>query len=126
LPINPTKAIATEVGDSPIEQVRKPSIAQDSIEITSFVAATTSEPLSLPVDHVPIETSAPITPVPEVPATNTSPVKIALQVTNKAMTTINLSNAWERALERIKWVMETVNPVAEVCGVSFLSILSFT
>ncbi len=67
-------------------------MAEDSIEITSFVAATTSGPLSIPVDHVPIETSTPILPVPEAPATNTSAVEIALHDANEAMTTINLSN----------------------------------
>ena len=39
------------------------------------------------------------------------------------MMTINLSNTWEGALERIKWVMDTVSPVAEVRAMSFLPIL---
>ena len=39
----------------------------------------------------------------------------ALRDAKKALTTMNdLSNTWEDALERIKWVMDTVSPVAEV------------
>ena len=38
----------------------------------------------------------------------------ALEIANKAMTAIKLSDTWEGALERIKWVMDTVSPVAEV------------
>jgi hypothetical protein len=38
----------------------------------------------------------------------------ALREANNAMTTINLCDTWESALERIKWVMDTLGPVAEV------------
>ena len=44
-----------------------------------------------------------------------SHVEVALHGAKKAMTTISLSDTWEVALERIKWVMDTVSPVAEVC-----------
>ncbi|KAH9028886.1 hypothetical protein EDB85DRAFT_1578827 [Lactarius pseudohatsudake] len=43
-----------------------------------------------------------------------SPAKNALRDADEAMTTINLSNTWGGALERIKWVMDTVSPVAEL------------
>ena len=52
-----------------------------------------------------------------------SPAKNALRNADEAMMTINLSNTWEGALERIKWVMDTVSPVAEVRAMSFLPIL---
>ena len=43
------------------------------------------------------------------------PVQDALHGTQEAMTRIsNLSNTWENALERIKWVMDAVSSVAEV------------
>jgi hypothetical protein len=39
----------------------------------------------------------------------------ALHRAKKSITmTSNLSNTWEDALQRVKWVMDTVNPVAEV------------
>jgi phage-related protein len=41
-------------------------------------------------------------------------VEDALQSVKEAMTTISLSDTWEVALSRIKWVMDTVSPVAEV------------
>ncbi|KAH9059819.1 hypothetical protein EDB87DRAFT_1577354 [Lactarius vividus] len=43
-----------------------------------------------------------------------SPAKNALRNADEAMTTIKLSNTWEGALERIKWVMDTVSSVAEL------------
>ncbi|KAH9028906.1 hypothetical protein EDB85DRAFT_1579602 [Lactarius pseudohatsudake] len=43
-----------------------------------------------------------------------SPAENALRDADDAMMTINLSNTWEDALVRIKWVMDTVSPVAEL------------
>ena len=43
------------------------------------------------------------------------PVEDALDGAKEIMTTINsLSDTWGSALERIKWVVDTVSPVAEV------------
>jgi len=112
LPIDATNAIATEVDVSPMEQAARPTIVQDSIETTPFVVATAPEPLSPPTDHVPIETSTPI-PVPDVRAAM-SPAENALHDANDAIKSIDLSITWEGAVARIKWVMDTVSPVAEV------------
>ncbi|KAH9069760.1 hypothetical protein EDB83DRAFT_400437 [Lactarius deliciosus] len=43
-----------------------------------------------------------------------SPPENALRDANGAMTTINLSNKWEGALVRIKWVVDTLGPVGEL------------
>ncbi|KAH9022901.1 hypothetical protein EDB85DRAFT_2278061 [Lactarius pseudohatsudake] len=43
-----------------------------------------------------------------------SPAENALRDADGAMTSINLSNKWEGALVRIKWVVDTLGPVAEV------------
>ncbi len=51
-----------------------------------------------------------------------SPAENALHDADEAMTTINLSNTLEGALERIKWVMDAVSSVAEVRAMSFLPI----
>ena len=39
----------------------------------------------------------------------------AINRAKEAMNTISNSNTWEGALERIKWVMDTVSPVVGVC-----------
>ncbi|SRR6266702_1128388 len=113
LPINPTNAIATEVDVSPVEQVNMPTMAQNSIETTPFVVTTTPDLLSTPTDHVPIETSIPIPPVPAVWAAM-SPAENVLRDADEATDGINLPSTWESAVARIKWVIDTVSPGAEV------------
>ena len=112
-PILPISTTATEVGISPMEQATKPTVAHDSIVPTPFVAATGREPLSPPMDHVPIETSTPIPPAPGVRVV-VSPAENALHDANEAAKAINLPSTWEGAVARIKWVMDTVSPAAEV------------
>ena len=77
------------------------------------VVANTPEPLSPPTDHVPIETSSHIPSEPDVQAAM-SPAEDALQDADTATKAIDLTNAWEGAVERIKWVIDTVSPVAGV------------
>ena len=115
LPINAIDAIATEVDVSPMEQTMEPTTApaQDSIETTPFVVAATPEPLSPPTDRVPIGTSSPIPPVLDVRAAM-SPAESALDDADKATNSIDLTSKWEGAVERIKWVVDTVSPVAGV------------
>jgi hypothetical protein len=49
------------------------------------------------------------------PREGVPPVEDALHVAQEAMKTIStLSNTWEDALSRIKWVMDAVSTVAEV------------
>jgi hypothetical protein len=48
------------------------------------------------------------------PRAEMSSAENALQIADEAMAKISLSDTWEVALERIKWVMDTVSPVAEV------------
>ncbi len=93
-------------------------MAQDYTKTTRPIVATGSEALSPPTDHLlgGIATSMP--PAADSSA-GMSPAENALRNTDDAMTTINLSNTWEGTLERIKWVMDTVNPVAEVRAMSF-------
>ncbi len=113
LPVNATNAMATEVDVLPMEQATEPTMAQDSIETTPFVVATAPEPLSPPTDDVPIETSTPIPPVPDVRVAM-SPAENALHDADEATKAINLPSIWEGAIARIKLVMDTVSPVAEV------------
>ena len=117
LPTNTTNTIATEVDVSPMERATEATIAhsQHSFETTPSVVAvvTTPEALSPPTDHVPIETSTPTPPVPDVQAAM-SPAKDALQDADEATKAIDLTSTWEGAVERIKWLIDTVSPVAEV------------
>ena len=75
-------------------------------------STTGSEILSSPTDRPPSEST------PQPPSTDRrvemSPAENSLQDAKEAMTTINLSDTRERALERIKWVMDTLSPVAGV------------
>ncbi len=94
-----------------MERVTNPTMAQDAIEATPFVVATVPKPLS-PMDHVPSETSTPI-PVPNVQAAM-SPAENALRDADEVTKVINLPSTWEGAVARIKWLMDTVSPAAEV------------
>jgi hypothetical protein len=40
----------------------------------------------------------------------------------EAVDTIDTMNTWKNAVNAIKWVMDTVSPIAAVCRVSFLLI----
>ena len=101
-------------------EAMRPSTAQDPMKSTSTVAAG-FETLSYPKDHLPGEITSSILPAADGSA-GMSRAKNALRNAHRAMMTINLSNTWEGALERIKWVMDTVAPVAEVRAISFLPI----
>ncbi len=100
---------------------RTPSMAQE-VSTRSTVTAG-FETLSPPTDHLPGE----ITSMP--PAVDGSAgmslTKNALRYADEAITTINLPGTWEGALERIKWVTDTVSQVAEVRTMSFLPILAW-
>src|SRR6266702_5631424 len=108
--------MATKVDVSPMEQATKPTMAQDPTETTPIVVATAPEPLSTPTDRTPIESA-----------------ENALRDTEEATKAINLPSTWEGAVARIKWVMDTVSPAAEVrhgtlslCLTELTFALSFT
>jgi hypothetical protein len=54
--------------------------------------------------------------------TGTKNPRFALHQADETMNrivTIDRSNRWERAVGRIKWVMDTLGPIAEVRAISF-------
>ena len=56
-----------------------------------------------------------MSPAAASPRVRVPSVEVALHGAQKAMTTMsNLSNTWEDALGKIKWVMDAVSSVAEV------------
>ena len=128
LPINTTSAIAAEIDVSSMEQATEPTIAraQDSIEPTPSVVVTTLEPLSPPTDSGPIETSTPMLPEPAVRA-EMSLAENALHDADEATHAIELANTWQRAVARIQWLMDTLNPITGVrhSAMSFTSCLTW-
>jgi len=90
---------------------------------TTQSTVTTGSGTLLPsTDHLSSEMSTPMPPAADGRA-GISPAENALHDADEAMTTINLSNTLEGALERIKWVMDAVSSVAEVRTMTFLPIL---
>ncbi|KAF8260400.1 hypothetical protein EI94DRAFT_904244 [Lactarius quietus] len=102
LPIDATNIRSTEINETPPTEATS-SIAQDS---TNTARSTTPGPetYSPPMDRLPNVL---------IPG-GMSSAEDALQIADDAMTALNLSDTWEGALERIKWVMDTVSPVAEL------------
>ena len=106
--------ITTEVGDRLAERAIVPFVAQHTVEFPPAVAA--SEPLPPPTDYPPSESGA-----PAIPALDDQP-EGALRDADNAVEMMNLHETWENALGRIKWVMDTVTPIA---GVRTLSSFAF-
>ncbi|KAH9059026.1 hypothetical protein EDB87DRAFT_1577942 [Lactarius vividus] len=102
---------STTINGSPSGEAEKPSVAQESTNPTR--STITPETLSPPTEIFPRSEMSTLIP----PAANrrgVSPAVSALHGAGEAMATINLLNKWEGALGRIKWVMDTVSPVAEL------------
>ena len=65
--------------------------------------------------HEPVETGNTIPQSPEEELlTSTKNPRPDLHGVDEAMKRIDRSNTWERAVGRIKWVMDTLGPIAEV------------
>jgi hypothetical protein len=103
---------STEVSELPPREDMS-SMAQDSVNTTRSAIPTGSETLPLAADRLPSEMITPLMPATNRPA-GMSLAENALREADDALTTINLSDTWEGALEKIKWVMDTLGPVAEV------------
>ena len=102
--------------------------ADEFVTTTTYTTRSTfapdSEAPSPPTDRLASERSA-LTPPATDQRAGISPAGVALREANEAITTINLSKTWEGSLERIKWVMETLSPVAGVrCSVLFCQFLT--
>ncbi|KAH9000384.1 hypothetical protein EDB92DRAFT_497310 [Lactarius akahatsu] len=120
LPISTPRS--TEVVDFPTGEATRPSMTQVSTNTIRSAVATGSVTCSPPTSRLPNDINTPMPPVADRRA-GASPAKNALLDADEAMTTINVSSTLEGALERIKWVMDTVSLVAEVRAMSFLLIL---
>ena len=97
--------------------------ADEFVTMTTYTTRSTLSPdsdaPSPPTDRRVSERSA-LTPPATDQRTGMSSAEIALREANETITTINLSKTWEGSLEKIKWVMDTLSPVAAVrCKVLF-------
>jgi hypothetical protein len=103
---NSPPSIPTEDDDSPAEEATIPGRVQ-------FPAAEPS--LSLP-QHLPVQTGTPMLQSRE----GMSPAEDFLFVLDRAneamklIVPIDRSTTWERTVEKINWVMDTLSPIAEV------------
>ena len=118
-PNNPPK-ILIGGDDSPAEEATKPSMSPDS---GSPIQSTAPEPLLPLPDRFSVEIGVPTSHSQAEVSPTEDPV-IALRRADEAMRPIDRSNTWEMAVGRIKWVMDTLSPIAEVRVMS--SCLSFT
>ena len=109
LAINTSNPQSTEVNKLPLGEATS-SVIQESTSTTRSAFTIDSETLSPPTDRISI---TPMSPATDGRA-GISPAENALFNAKEVMTTINLSKTWEGALARIKWVMDTLSPVAEV------------
>ncbi|KAH9025322.1 hypothetical protein EDB85DRAFT_1893948 [Lactarius pseudohatsudake] len=110
LPTNSPIIRSTTINDSPSREAEEPSVAQESTNPTRSTI-TTGPTLAPPTNRL---LSSESTPIPPVADRRVSPAVSALHGAGEAIATINLSNKWEGTLERIKWVIDTVSPVAEL------------
>jgi hypothetical protein len=105
---NSPPCIPTEDDDSPAEEATIPGRIQ-------FPAPQHLLPSS---QYQPVETGNTMPQSrEEVSPTSTKNPRIALHRAGESMKQIvptDRSNAWERAVGRIKWVMDTLRPIAEV------------
>ena len=105
--------ITTKLYNRRAEGSAIPSIPQHTLDFSIPTAAPPSEPLSPLIHYISIESGATTPPTADGQG-GVSPSKIVLHDSNDAMKTMKLDNAWENVIERIKWVMDAVSPIAEV------------
>jgi hypothetical protein len=110
---NSPPSIPTKDDDSPAEEATIPRRIQ-------FPAPEHISPLS---HHQPIETGNTMSQSREgMSPTSTKNPRFALRRVDESMkriVPIDRSNTWERAVGRIKWVMDTLSPIAEVRIIPF-------
>ena len=105
VPVN----IPTEGGDTPAE-VPKASMAPDSGGPGQPTELEHSLP---PPDLPPVQGSTPV-PQDQGETSLVEEAQIRLDLADEAKKLIDQSNTWEGVVGRIKWLMDTLNPVAGV------------
>jgi hypothetical protein len=102
--------IPTEEDDTPAEEVPKPIATPDP---KGLGQSTEPEHPLRPPDHLPVERVAPM-PQDRGEMSLVKEAQIRLDRADEAKELIDRSNTWEGVVGRIKWVMNTLSPVAGV------------
>ncbi len=114
-PDNPPE-ILTKGDDTPAGQTVKPSMVPDS---GGPIQSSAPEPLLPSPDSLSVEIGTPM-PDGHAEMSPTEKAQIALHRVDEAKRPIDRKNTWKGAVKRIKWVMDTLSPIAEVRAISFL------
>jgi hypothetical protein len=111
-------SIPTEGDDIPAGEVLEPTTVTDSRGVGQ--STVPEHPLPLP-DHLPVEG---VTPMPQDRGEMSlvDEAQTSLNLAEQAKKSIDRSNSWEGVVGRIKWVMDTLSPVA---GVRVIFVLPF-
>jgi hypothetical protein len=115
-PSDPPEIVPAQGDDSPAEEVFKPTISPDSRGLDQSTAPGPSSP---PPEHPPIQSSTPI-PRDQAEMSLSEKAQFSLDRAVQAEKTIDRSNTWQGVVEKIKFVMDTLSPVA---GVRVIDIL---
>jgi hypothetical protein len=102
--------IPAQGDNSPAEEVPKPTIGSDS---RGPDQSTAPEPPSPPPDHPPVQSSTPV-PQDQAEMSLSEKAQISLDRADEAEKSIGGSNTWQGIVEKIKFVMNTLSPVAGV------------
>ncbi len=73
-------------------------------------------------DPLPVETGTPM-PGSQAEMSPTEKALISLRRADEAKRPVDRANTWKGAISKIKWVMDTVSPIAEVRAISILPLL---
>ena len=107
LPIHVPNPQSTEINDSPISEAKPTTIQGSTSTARSTISEKTFSRLTDRLTGTPMSTATG-------GRAEISPSENALHDATDVMTKISLSKKWEGAVSRIKWVMDTLSPVAEV------------
>jgi hypothetical protein len=92
-----------------------------AVQLNSETMQSMTPAASLPslsrAGDLPIESDTP--PVQPVVGSQTEASRTALHHAEEAVTNISTIKTWKSAVTNIKWVMDTVTPIAAVCLISF-------
>ena len=112
--------IPTQGDKAPAEGVPNPTMTPDSRESDQSTAP--EPPLSLP-DYPPVQSSTPISQdLSETSLVEKTRLRVDRAV--QAEKSIDGSNTWQGVVEKIKWVMNTLSPVAGVRVIDIIFCLS--
>ena len=119
IPNNPLK-IPTKGDDAPVEEATKPPVVLHSGPSQSAAHVPL---LPSPDTHaLPIKANTPI-PDGQEKMLPTEKARNALHHADEAKKLIDQVKTWKGTVSGIKWVMDTVGPITEVCPISVLSLL---